>query len=90
MYGYNTAISVANATRYNKLFYGITIGCGLDIKFKPTHHSYMSIGILVPLRGAEVNDYITDLKTTKGVTFSKTLSPVGLTIGFKISFNLKN
>src|SRR5208283_3104239 len=34
MYGYYAAIDITNATQYNKLFYGPTIGFGLDFRFR--------------------------------------------------------
>ncbi len=89
MYGYNTIIAVANAEKYNKMFYGITVGAGIDLKFKPTHHNYLSLALLVPIRGREVDDYITQLKVIKGMKLNNDLSPVGFSVGFKVPFNLK-
>lgn len=85
MYGYNTAIYIANAQQYNKLFYGPSIGVGIDIRSRrPTAAGYWSFAILVPFRGSDVQNYINTLQNSDGVTFTNTLLPIGFSIGYKI------
>jgi hypothetical protein len=85
MYGYNAAIAVSNMTSLNKMFYGPTFGIGLD--FRGTRKSYWSLGLLIPVRGAEVQDYIDMLKTDYGAEFKNDLLPIGITIGYHIALN---
>ena len=50
MYGYNAVIKVTGASQYDKLFYGPTIGFGLDIHSKHKNRGYWSMALLVPIR----------------------------------------
>jgi hypothetical protein len=87
MYGYNTAIAVVNATQFNKLFYGPTIGFGLDFRFRLQNVGYWSMAILFPIRGSDVDDYINNLQTTQNITFSSTPSPVAVSLGYRFIIN---
>ena len=84
MYGYYAAVYVKNASQYDKLFYGVTAGAGIDIRPKPGSKGYWSLGLLVPFRSAEVDDYMTDLERNHGVVFENKLPPVGVTIGWRL------
>jgi hypothetical protein len=57
MYGYNTIVFVIDNSALNKMFYGPTIGFGVDYKLNPSKKSYWTTAILVPLRSSEVKDY---------------------------------
>jgi hypothetical protein len=81
MYGYNTAIAVTNAQEYNKLFYGPTFGAGVTFRFNPMKSGGLHLGLLIPLRGAEVDRYITELKS-KGVEFPTELVPFAISIAY--------
>jgi hypothetical protein len=86
MYGYNAAIKVTDASQYDKVFYGPTVGVGIDLKSHPRSKIYYSFGINVPIRGSEVDDYMNDLKNNHGVEFNNDLFPVTFSIGFKYIF----
>ncbi len=83
MYGYNTSITVSGKEEYNKLFYGATIGGGIDLKFAPTNKGYFTFALYVPLRGTEVNDYINHLENFHGVVFSQNLLPIAISVGYQ-------
>ena len=84
MYGYNSAIYIANDEKYNKLFYGPTYGLGIDTKYKRTNTGYWSFAVLIPMRGAEVDNYINDLKKNHNVEFNSSLLPFAFSIGYRI------
>ena len=84
MYGYNSAIVVVNAPDYNKLFYGVTLGFGCDIRFKK---GYLSAALLIPIRGDDVDNYITDLQNKYHVNFQNDLLPMAFSIGYKFILN---
>lgn len=84
MYGYNAAIVVLNATDYNKLFYGVTFGLGGDIRFRT---GCLSLALLIPIRGNEVDDYITDLQNKHHINFQNDLLPVAFSVGYKFIIN---
>ena len=86
MYGYNAAIAVTDASQYDKVFYGPTVGIGIDLKSRPSSKIYYSIGLSVPIRSSEVDDYMNDLKNNHNVEFKNDLFPVTFSIGFKYIF----
>ena len=81
MYGYNTAVVVSNATIYNKMFYGPSIGFGLDFRGRPEKKGYFSLALLVPIRGPEVDSYLNNVRSTS-VSISSP-SPVVFSIGYR-------
>jgi hypothetical protein len=56
MYGYNTALIVENRTELSKLFYGGTLGLGIDINQRPQQKFFISISLLVPIRNKETRE----------------------------------
>jgi hypothetical protein len=86
MYGYNAAIVVTNYTQDNKLFYGPTVGIGLDIGPTTAGKGYLSLAILVPLRGPDAQNYINQLNAN-GVSFGNNLIPIAFSIGYKFILN---
>jgi hypothetical protein len=85
MYGYNTAVYVSNQTSLNRLFYGPSIGVGMDRSGKNGNTIY-SFQLIVPFRGDEESNYINSLKAS-GVTFSNFLSPVLISFGRRIKIS---
>lgn len=86
MHGYNAAIAVSDAKSYNKLFYGTTIGLGIDTRPRKENNRYFSFGLLVPIRGSNIDEYLNYLKS-QGVTFKNALSPVAISIGYRFMTN---
>mgnify|MGYP002664031384 CR=1 FL=1 len=80
MYGYNTAVVVENESDLNKLFYGATLGAGID--YRTNRNGYWTFAILVPIRGSNVDDYMDDLKNNQGVEFKNDLFPIGVSLGY--------
>lgn len=87
MYGYTAAIMIQDASQYDKIFYGPTIGFGIDLKSNPSSKIYYSFGINFPVRGTEVDDYMADLKKNHGVVFKNDLFPITFSLGFKYILN---
>jgi hypothetical protein len=83
MYGYNAAIAVANAPDLNKIFYGPSFGFGFDWKGYAAKSFLWSIAIIVPIRSADVQNYIDNLKSNYGVEFKNDLIPIGLSFGVR-------
>lgn len=82
MYGYNASIIISNDSDLSKIFYGGTVGFGIDFK-STTRKSYWTLGLLIPIRQEEVSDYMDYLEDEESVDFQKDLSPILLSIGFK-------
>jgi hypothetical protein len=88
MYGYNAAIAVKNASKFNKLFYGPTFGFGVDFKPKDKgRNGYWSLALLVPIRSSDVDQHIDDLKNNERIEFENELFPVGFSIGYRIKID---
>ncbi len=83
MYGYNAAIAVLNASQHDKLFYGPTLGAGIDLHRNPMKRGYWSFAIIVPIRKAEVNEYMDILESVYNVDFQYRLFPIGASIGYR-------
>jgi hypothetical protein len=84
MYGYNAAVAVSDNPQYNKLFYGPTLGAGIDIRSKnPSSIGIFSFALMVPIRNSDAQNYINLLKTQDGATFGNSLLPIGISIGYK-------
>lgn len=86
MYGYNAVIRVQDYHDLNKVFYGATIGAGVDVKPFRYSDDYISMSLFVPLRSSEVDDYMDYLKNVYYVEFEQGLSPVTFSIGYRIVF----
>jgi len=84
MYGYNAAIAVLNASQHDKLFYGPTLGAGIDFHRNPMKRGYWSFAIIVPIRKSEVNEYMDTLESTYNVDFQTRLFPIGVSIGYRL------
>lgn len=86
MYGYNAIIVVKNETNLNKTFYGPSVGLGLDFKQRSGRKGYWTLAIIFPIRGSEVNDYMDELKADHGVEFERELSPINISLGYRVVF----
>jgi len=82
MYGYNTAVLVKNSLELNRLFFGPSIGFGIDFK-RSISNRYLTAGILFPIRSKDSYNYINDLKG-RGVKFNNDLLPITLSLGYRI------
>lgn len=81
MYGYNTVVAVKNYKDFNRTFYGTTLMLGADIRAVGTN--YWAVGLGIPFRHAEVDQYIKTLKSG-GVVFDRELLPVTISLGYRI------
>ena len=82
MYGYNAAIGVSNSPECNKLFKGASVGFGIDIGERPYKFGYWSIGVTIPLRNNNADNYINDLRINKNA-YVDNLWPFSFTLGYK-------
>jgi len=91
MYGYNTAIKVSDESgfslginNYNKFFYGPSFGVGLDLYSARNNSGYWTFDVIIPVRTADVNNYINYLETTDDITFKNKPLPVLISIAYRI------
>jgi hypothetical protein len=84
MYGYNAVVSIQNASQYNKIFYGMTYGIGVDMRVNPEKKGFFSFGVLIPVRDKAVEDYMDYLQKNKNISFKSGLLPIGLSFSYRI------
>lgn len=87
MYGYTSAIYVSNDTQYNKMFYGATVGGGLDFKVRKTSRGFWTFAILLPINKSKANNYIQDLTYYRQIKFSTEQSSLTYSIGYRYLLN---
>jgi hypothetical protein len=87
MYGYNAAVHVSNASQYDKLFYGPTVGAGFDLGSHEVGKGAFSLAIFVPIRSSEPNDYMNHLQNDYGISFPHKLLPIGFSFGYRFNLN---
>jgi hypothetical protein len=88
MYGYNAAVAISGSPEFDKIFYGPTLGAGIDLRSKKLYSKgYLSLAITVPIRNSDAQNYIDLLKNQYGASFSNDLLPVGFSIGYKFIMN---
>jgi len=84
MYGYNTAIKVKNWTNYNKLYYGATVGVGLEFHSKSKSIGYWTVAMLVPIRDPDAKQYIDELKSNPNIDVKSEPWPVVFSVGYRL------
>ncbi len=84
MYGYNTAIKVKNGESYNKLYYGATVGVGLEFHSKSISRGYWTVAMLVPIRDSDAEQYIDKLKSNPNIEVKNEPWPVVFSVGYKL------
>jgi hypothetical protein len=88
MYGYNAAVAISGSSQFDKLFYGPTLGAGIDLRSKKTFSKgYLSLAIMVPIRNSDAQNYIDLLKNQYGASFTSNLIPIGFSVGYKFILN---
>ncbi|MBK6964593.1 MAG: hypothetical protein IPH20_11825 [Bacteroidales bacterium] len=85
MYGYNAAIAVKDADDLNRMFYGPSIGLGIELRARSPKVSCWTFAVIVPFRSSGVQDYIDELKSNYLIEFQNELSPVLFSIGYRFS-----
>ncbi len=89
MYGYNAGIIIIDHDEYNKVFYGYTIGFGVDYHPKSKKDTYWSFAILYPFRSQSVEAYKDELTNNLGATFGY-MFPVTISISSRLILNRQN
>ncbi len=85
LYGTNTIVIVFGREDLNMRFSGFTMGGGIDIRLSKKSWHSISLGILVPIRSTEVDNYILELKS-RGLEIKNTTTPVLGSFGVKFGF----
>ena len=84
MYGYNAVIIIKDTSQYNKTFYGISPGFGVELHSRKRHGNFLNLELLIPLRTQEYRDYIIDLQNNSNIIFKSKSLPFTISMGFHI------
>jgi hypothetical protein len=83
MRGYYTAVAPKDYSYYNKLFFGTTVGAGVDYRPNNSKFGYLTGTILVPIRNIDSKNYIDYLNTFQGIDYTHKLHAISASIGYK-------
>lgn len=84
MYGYNAVIVVEGADQYDKTYYGLSIGGGLEVNTKKSGN-YWSFEVLYPFRSSEYEDDWDALKNDPSIEITSEPLPITFSVGFHFS-----
>ena len=82
MFGYNAAVTVKDYAKFDKLFYGISPGIGIDIHTKRDSFRYWSLAFIFPIRPGTFDNYMDELKSKYHIEFEYEPTPVLFSVGF--------
>jgi hypothetical protein len=86
MYGVNGGTKVKGASEYDKIFYGVTAGAGLELMFGRHKKNGLDIDVNFPFHDADYYSQIDDIKNDKNLTGFTAPLPVAFSIGFHHEF----
>ena len=85
MYGYNAALKVTGSLEVNKLYYGPSIGAGVEFKSHRNQKNYFSMELLVPFRDSQF-DADREFYKNLGVEFNDVF-PITISLGYHFGLN---
>ncbi|MCX6277038.1 MAG: hypothetical protein NT004_02945 [Bacteroidetes bacterium] len=86
MYGVNGGTMVASADQYNKMFYGVTPGAGLEIMFGKRKKNGIDFDLNFPIHGKDFFDQIDAMKADNNLSDVQTPLPVAFSLGYHHEF----
>jgi hypothetical protein len=87
MYGYNATIIVPSFPEKNKIFYGLSVGAGVDYRPGNSKFGYLSATVYLPIRSTAVKDYAENLNYFYGIPYATNrIFPLSLSLGYKFIF----
>lgn len=75
MYGYNAVVYGEENKSLNQIFYGPSIGAGIDLHKRRNSLGYWSFALILPFRSTEAVDW--------AHSYGAAYSPVNLSVGYK-------
>lgn len=82
MYGYNAAVQVKGASKYNKLYYGPSFSIGAEAWGK-SKRGFWNFELILPVRSKEFNDDWDVLKNDPGIKIEQDILPIAFTVGYQ-------
>ena len=86
MYGVNAATTVSGISRYDKMFYGVTVGFGIETRFGKFKKGGINIDLNLPFRSPDYFDMVNRMKNDPMVKMTSSTIPITLSIGYNVEF----
>jgi len=84
MYGYNAVIYVKGAEKYNKIYYGPSVGLGIE--FRSKKKNFFNLEIVLPFRPDSFSRDFKTVKNDPAINITSEPLPVAFSIGYHINF----
>jgi hypothetical protein len=86
MYGVNAATKVTGRDDYDKMFYGITTGIGLEARFGRAKKNGLNLDLNIPFRSPEYFATVDRMKKDPMVKMNNSTIPIAISLGFVAEF----
>ena len=86
MYGVNAVTKVSGMNGYDKMFYGFTVGAGLEIRFGRRRASGINLDLNVPFRSPDYFLQVSNMKNNPQITMTSSTIPITISIGYNVEF----
>jgi len=86
MYGVNGVTKVSGMTSYDKIFYGWTVGAGLETRFGKKRKSGINLDLNVPFRTPDFFNQVNTMKSDPDVTNVSSIIPITISVGYVIEY----
>jgi hypothetical protein len=86
MYGVNGVTKVTGKSEYDKMFYGLTVGIGLETRFGKRKKSGLNFDLNFPFRSPQYFNQISRMKNDSQIKMNSTTIPITISIGYNIEF----
>ena len=86
MYGVNGVTKVSVMTSYDKIFYGWTVGAGLETRFGKKRKSGINLDLNVPFRTPDFFNQVNAMKSDPDVTNVSSIIPITISVGYVIEY----
>ena len=82
MVGTNAAIAVSNSSSYNNIYFGPTIGGGIEMRFGKSKRNGLNIDLFFPFRSEEYQSDWDHVKNDPRITDIQEPLPVTISVGY--------
>jgi hypothetical protein len=86
MYGVNAATKVTGRDDYDKMFYGVTAGIGLEVRFGRAKKNGLNLDLNVPFRSPEYFAMVDRMKRDPMVKMNNSTLPIAISLGYVAEF----
>jgi hypothetical protein len=86
MYGVNAVTTVSGLGGYDKMFYGFTVGLGLEARFGRRKASGINLDLNFPFRTPDYFLQVSNMHNNPQIKMTSSTIPVTVSIGYNVEF----